>query len=75
MSRKGNCLDNALMESFFSSLKTEMVHRTHFQTRQTAKAARFEYLEVFHNRQRPRSSIGYRTPVHARVDMKAMVTA
>jgi putative transposase len=47
MSRKGNCWDNAPMESFFSSLKTEMVHRTRFQTLQEAKAALFEYIEIF----------------------------
>lgn len=75
MSRKGNCLDNAPMESFFSSLKTEMVHRTRFQTRQAAKAALFEYIEIFYNRKRRHSSIGYRTPAQARVDMTAKLAA
>jgi len=46
------------MESFFSSLKTEMFHRTKFQTRREAKAALFEYIEIFYNRQRRHSSIG-----------------
>ena len=50
MSRKGNCLDNAPMESFFESLKTEFVHRTRFRTRREAKAALFEYIEIFYNR-------------------------
>ena len=58
MSRKGNCLDNAPMESFFSSLKTELVYRTRFTTRRAARAALFEYIEIFYNRQRRHSSIG-----------------
>ena len=54
MSRKGNCLDNAPMESFFGSLKTELVHRTRFSTRREARAALFEYIEIFYNqRQAP----------------------
>ena len=57
------------MESFFSSLKTEMVHQTKLHTRREAKAALFEYIEIFHNRQRRHSSIGYRTPAQARMDM------
>jgi putative transposase len=69
MSRKGNCLDNAPMESFFGSLKTELVHRTRFRTRREARAALFEYIEIFYNRRRRHSSIGYRTPAQARVDM------
>ena len=69
MSRKGNCLDNAPMESFFGSLKTELVHRTRFSTRREAKAALFEYIEIFYNQRRRHSSIGYRTPAQARRDM------
>ena len=69
MSRKGNCLDNAPMESFFGSLKTELVHRTRFSTRREAKAALFEYIEIFYNQRRRYSSIGYRTPAQARRDM------
>jgi transposase InsO family protein len=68
-SRKGNCLDNAPMESFFSSLKTELVHRTRFATRREARSAIFEYIEIFYNRQRRHSSIGYRTPAQARLDI------
>lgn len=75
MSRKGNCLDNAPMESFFSSLKNELVHRTRFQTRRDAKAALFEYIEIFYNRQRRHSSIGYRTPTQARLDMNPKMAA
>lgn len=75
MSRKGNCLDNAPMESFFGALKTEMVHRTRFRTRREARAALFEYIEIFYNRQRRHSSIGYRTPAQARMDMTSKLAA
>ncbi|MEL6218309.1 MAG: IS3 family transposase [Pseudomonadota bacterium] len=75
MSRKGNCLDNAPMESFFGALKTEMVHRTRFRTRREARAALLEYIEIFYNRQRRHSSIGYRTPAQARMDMTIKLAA
>lgn len=75
MSRKGNCLDNAPMESFFGALKTEMVYRTRFRTRREARAALFEYIEIFYNRQRRHSSIGYRTPAQARMDMEIKIAA
>ena len=65
MSRTGECLDNAPMESFFASLKKELVHRERFKTRAQAKAAIFEYIEVFYNRQRRHSAIGYQTPAQA----------
>ena len=64
-SRKEQCLDNAPMESFFASLKKELVHREHFKTRAQAKAAIFEYIEVFYNRQRRHSAVNYQTPVQA----------
>jgi putative transposase len=63
MSRKGNCFDNAPMESFWGSLKTEMVHHRNFATRAEAESAIREYIEVFYNRQRRHSRIGYQTPV------------
>jgi putative transposase len=63
MSRKGNCWDNAVSESFFSSLKLELVHHERFQTRREAQAAIFDYIEVFFNRQRLHSSNGYLSPV------------
>jgi transposase InsO family protein len=75
MSGKGNCLDNAPMESFFDSLKTELVHRTRFRSRREAKAALFEYIAIFYNRRRRHSSIGYRTPEQARVDMIRAIAA
>ena len=75
MSRKGDGLDNAPMESFFGSLKNELVHRTRFCSRQEAKAAPFEHIAIFCNRRRRHSSIGYRTPDQARVDMTAALAA
>jgi putative transposase len=72
MSRRGNCLDNAPMESFFASLKTERVHHTRFRTRAEAKAAVFEYVEIFYNRQRLHSALGYRTPAEARASMEGI---
>jgi transposase InsO family protein len=72
MSRRGNCLDNAPMESFFASLKKEHVHHVRFRTRAEARAAVFEYIEVFYNRQRLHSSLGYRTPAEARADIEGI---
>jgi putative transposase len=72
MSRRGNCLDNAPVESFFASLKTEHVHHVRFRTRAEAKAAVFDYVEVFYNRQRLHSALGYRTPAEARASMEGI---
>jgi putative transposase len=72
MSRRGNCLDNAPMESFFASLKKEHVHHVRFRTRAAARAAVFEYVEVFYNRQRLHSALGYRTPAEARASMEGI---
>lgn len=63
MSRPGNCWDNAVVESFFATLKTELVYLRRFQTRQEAKTEIFEYLEGFYNRQRRHSTLGYLSPV------------
>jgi transposase InsO family protein len=63
MSRRGNCYDNALMESFWSSLKRELVHRVQFATRAQARTAIFEWIEIFYNRERLHSAIGYQSPV------------
>jgi len=62
MSRKGNCWDNAPMESFFGTMKTELDDNIVFETRQQAKAAIFGFIETFYNRQRLHSAIGYRSP-------------
>jgi transposase InsO family protein len=63
MSRRANCYDNALAESFWSTLKTECLHRTHFQTRAEAALAVFDFIECFYNRHRRHSSLGYRSPI------------
>jgi transposase InsO family protein len=62
MSRRGNCWDNAPMESFFASLKKELTHGEIFKTREEARASLFEYIEVFYNRIRRHSSLGYKSP-------------
>ena len=62
MSRKGNCWDNAPMESFFSRLKVELIYPNNYQTIDDAKAGLFEYIEIFYNRKRRHSAIGYISP-------------
>jgi putative transposase len=63
MSRTGNCYDNAVMESFFGTLKTELVHHETYNSRAAARQALFEYIEVFYNRKRRHSALGYRSPM------------
>ena len=63
MSRKGDCWDNAPMESFFHTLKTELVMHCDYKTRDDARASLFDYMEVFYNRQRRHSSISYEAPL------------
>jgi putative transposase len=63
MSRKGNCYDNAYIESFWSSLKYEVVYHRRFATRAEARTAIFDYIESFYNRTRLHSSLGYVSPV------------
>jgi len=62
MSRKGNCYDNAVAESFFHSLKTEWVHHCRYRTRQEAKTSIFEYIETFYNPKRRHSQLNYLSP-------------
>jgi transposase InsO family protein len=62
MSRKGNCWDNACAESFWATLKVELVHHQQYATLEEARQSIFEYLEVFYNRQRLHSSLGYLSP-------------
>jgi putative transposase len=62
MSGAGNCYDNAMMESFWATLKTELIHQQQYATREQAKQSIFEYIEVFYNRKRLHSSIGYVSP-------------
>jgi putative transposase len=63
MSRKGDCWDNAPMESFFHTLKTELVMHCDYKTRDQARASLFDYMEVFYNRQRRHSTLNYETPL------------
>jgi putative transposase len=63
MSRKGNCYDNATMESFWGTLKTELVYRTDYPTRADAKRSIFAWIETYYNRRRIHSSLGYKSPV------------
>lgn len=62
MSRKGNCWDNAVAESFFASFKVELVYQSHWRTRTQARSEVFEYIELFYNRQRRHSALGYLCP-------------
>ena len=63
MSRKGNCWDNAVVESFFNSLKQEWLHHRRFATRNEARQSIFEYIEGFYNRHRLHSTLGYKSPI------------
>lgn len=63
MSRRGDCYDNATMESFFATLKAELEHYGRYVTRRQARSEIFEYIEVFYNRQRRHSSLGYLSPL------------
>ncbi len=67
MSRKGDCWDNAVAESFFSTLKAELVHGTDYVSRSQARASVFEYIEVFYNNRRRHSALGYVSPVEHEV--------
>ena len=62
MSRKGNCWDNAMMESFFATLKKERVHHEWYETREAARQSVFEYIELFYNPVRRHSALGYLSP-------------
>jgi putative transposase len=63
MSGPACCYDNAAMESFWSTLKTELIHQTSFQNLQQARLAIFDYIETFYNSKRLHSALGYRSPV------------
>ena len=68
MSNKGDPYDNAMMESFFSTLRAELTDLERFPARHTARTVVFEFIEVFYNRQRLHSSLGYRSPTNFEVD-------
>lgn len=63
MGRRANCYDNAVTESFFHTLKVELVHRQRYRTRKLAKSSIFEYIETYYNRQRKHSAIGHQIPM------------
>jgi putative transposase len=75
LGRTGVCWDNAVAESFFAALKNEMYYRQAFPTRSRARFAVAEYIEVFYNRKRLHSTLGYRTPFEALTDHRAAATA
>jgi putative transposase len=72
MSRKGNCWDNAVAESFFSTIKTELVYERRWVSRNELRLAVFEYIEVFYNRQRLHSTLGYKSPLQFETDNAAL---
>ena len=63
MSGKGNCYDNAIMETFSHTLKTELIYFESYQTRREAKKSIFEYIETYYNRVRKHSALNYKSPV------------
>ena len=62
MSRKGNCWDNTVMENFYRTLKIGLIYQRKYETRIEAKRDIFEYIEIFYNRERLHSSLGYNSP-------------
>ena len=72
MSRKGNCWDNAVVESWNGTLKTELIHRYRWKTREEARAAVFKYIETWYNTQRIHSTLGYRSPADFEAEMSAI---
>jgi transposase InsO family protein len=75
MSRKGDCWDNAVAESFFATLEWELIERSDWKTREQARADIFEYIEVWYNRTRRHSSLGYRSPAEYEAALAVMPRA
>jgi putative transposase len=73
MSRKGDCWDNAVAESFFGIIKSELIHRERFTGPQDTLQAIFEYIEIYYNRKRKHSTLGYKTPAQFEQVMKSAV--
>jgi putative transposase len=73
MSRKGNCWDNAVAESFFGNLKNELIHHERFATRQEARDKIFDYIEVFYNRSRIHSATDYFAPAEYEARYRAQL--
>ncbi len=74
MSRKGNCWDNAVAESFFKTLKYELQNDARFNSREEARAQLFEYIEIFYNRKRMHSTLGYLSPTQFEAKLPALVS-
>lgn len=72
MSRKGNCWDNAVAESFFKTLKTELIYHEKYESVLQAKTSIFEYIEIWYNRKRLHSSLGYKTPVEVELEFNKL---
>lgn len=75
MSSRGNCYDNAITETFFSSLKKELVYLTRFETRDVAKRMLFDYMEIFYNRKRLHSALNYLSPVDYRIAVRKEINS
>ena len=73
MSRKGDCWDNAVAESFFGIIKSELIHQERFKGPQDTLRAIFEYIEIYYNRKRKHSTLGYKTPAQFEQAMKSAV--
>jgi transposase InsO family protein len=69
MSSKGNCRDNAVAESFFKTLKPELIYHQSFKTIDQAKLAVFEYIEIWYNRRRLHSSLNYKAPKEVELEI------
>jgi len=72
MSRKGNCWDNAVAESFFHTLKTQLIYHVRFREKGEAELALFNYIEIYYNRRRRHSTIGYKTPAMFEMDWEKL---
>jgi putative transposase len=72
MSRKANCWDNAVAESFFKTLKSELIYHQRFETRKQAELAVFEYIEIWYNRKRLHSTLGYKTPAQIEAEFNTL---
>lgn len=75
MSRRGDCYDNAIVESLFATLKTELLYRFTWETHEEVKQAIFEYIEVWYNRKRRHSSLGYRSPAEYELELQRSTAA
>jgi transposase InsO family protein len=75
MSRRGDCYDNPVVESYFGTLKTELIHRRRWPTRRSARSAIHDYIEIFYNRRRLHSHLGYVSPVEFEANLIAASAA